>query len=64
MGLDSSLNKHGNIDHITRRAGYGGVFTPTGRKHPRVATAARNRGEGRVLDISLSPICLAWTINI
>jgi len=34
-----------NIDLITRRAGYGGVFTLTGLKHLRVTTAVRNRGK-------------------
>jgi len=37
---------NGNIDEVTRRAGYGGVFTLTGRKHPRFVTAAKSLGEG------------------
>ncbi|KAL2046283.1 hypothetical protein N7G274_001730 [Stereocaulon virgatum] len=36
----------GKIAKITWRAGYGGVFTLTGREHPGVVTAAQSRGEG------------------
>jgi len=37
---------NGNIDEVTRRAGYGGVFTLTGREHPRAVTAGKSRGGG------------------
>ena len=40
-GAWSKSSKDGNIAKITRRAGYGGVFTLLGRKHPRVVTAAK-----------------------
>ena len=46
VGVWSRSGKHGNVDKVTRRAGYGGVFTLTEREHPRVLTAAEHRGEG------------------
>jgi len=42
MGARSGAGKHGNIDKITKRAGYGGVFTLAREEHPKVVTAARN----------------------
>jgi len=44
VGAGSRSGKHGNIDQITGRAGYGGVFTLKGREHARVVTAAKSRG--------------------
>jgi len=46
VGAWLKSGKDGNIAKITRRAGYGGLFTLMGRKHPRVVTAAKTRGEG------------------
>ena len=46
VGAWSKSGKEGNIAKIIRRAGYGGIFTLLGRKHPRVGTTARMRGEG------------------
>jgi len=46
VGAWSRSGKDRNIDKITRRAGYGGVFTLTGKEHPSVVTAAKSQGEG------------------
>lgn len=45
VGAWSRSGKDGSIENITRRAGYGGVSTLTGREHPSVMTAAQTRGE-------------------
>ena len=46
-GSLSRSGKHGNIDQITRRAGYGGVLTLT-REHRRVYDGSQNtRGASR-----------------
>ena len=45
MGVWSRSGKDENITKITRRVGFGGVFTLTGREHPSVVTAAQRRRE-------------------
>ena len=46
VGAWSKSGKDENVAKITRRAGYGGIFTLVGRKRPRVVTAAKTREEG------------------
>jgi len=46
VGAWSRFGKDGNIDKITRRAGYGGVFTLTRREQSSIVTAAKSQGEG------------------
>ena len=56
IGAWSRSGKDGNIAKITRRAGYGGVFTLLGRKHPRVGTGAKTQGEGRKRHKTATPL--------